>query len=169
MSHSCSSTLWNWLGLFYFNQLCQPSPNGTRKPGKNYRYLLPPVTSTDHFRHYYRHLLAGPYRVLRLHPEGARALLSNSVDEAGDFNEQVASRLELVTNRAFVGAIDALYFDSDKDKPKRGALNYKKPGTLRRLIDLHSQLDMTYDLYSLSTAQFLQLLPREFERWRDAA
>jgi hypothetical protein len=158
--------LWNWLGLFYVDQLCPAGPSGMRKPGKSYRYLLPPIASVDHFRHYYRHLLAGPYRVLRIHPEGARALLSNPVDEAGDFNEQVASRLELVTNRAFVGAIDTLYFDATKDKPKRGALNRKKPGTLRRLIDLHGQLDLTYDLYSLSTAQLLNLLPREFNKWQ---
>jgi hypothetical protein len=158
--------LWNWLALYYFDQLCPATPSGTRKPGKTYRYVLPPITSAEHFRHYYRHLLAGPYRVLRLHPAGARALLSNPIAEAGDFNEQVASRLELVTNAAFVGAIDALYFDTDKDKPKRGALNRKKPGTLRRLIDLHGQLDLTYDLYSLSTAQLLDLLPREFGKWR---
>ncbi len=160
--------LWNWLALFYFDQLCPASPSGTRNPRKSYRYVLPPITSADHFRHYYRHLLAGPYRVLRLHPDGARSLLSNAVDEAGDFNEQIASRLQLVTNHAFVGAIDALYFDAAKDEPKRGALNRKKPGTLRRLIDLHGQLDLTYDLYSLSTAQLLKLLPREFNKWRPA-
>lgn len=161
--------LWNWLALFYFDQLCPALPGGAREAGKSYRYILPPITSMEHFRHYYRHLLAGPYRVFRLHPNGARSLLSNPVEEAGDFNEQVASRLELVTNRGFVGAIDALYFDAEKQKPKRGALTRKKPGTLRRLIDLHGQLDLTYDLYSLSTEQLVGLLPSEFNKWRSNA
>ena len=40
--------------------------------------------------------------------------------------------------------------DTKKDRPKRGAASTKrKPGTLRRFVDLIQQLDLTYDLYSM--------------------
>ncbi|MFO7599969.1 MAG: hypothetical protein R6X27_09205 [Candidatus Desulfacyla sp.] len=41
------------------------------------------------------------------------------------------------------------------------------PGTLYRFIDVVQQLDLTYDLYSMTGEQILQLLPNEFDRWRN--
>jgi len=40
------------------------------------------------------------------------------------------------------------------------------PGTLYRFIDVVQQLGLTYDLYSMTGDQILQLLPSEFDRWR---
>lgn len=60
----------------------------------------------------------------------------------------------------------ALYFDNTSQKPKRGSLMKNSPGTLYRFIDVVQQLDLTYDLYSMTGDQILQLLPGEFDRWR---
>ena len=160
--------IWNWLALFYFNQLCPPIA-GHRKPGQDYRYILPPVSDADHFRHYYRHLLAGAYTVYRLHPSSALVLLCGTVEKFDDFNEQLASRQEFVSNPGIIEAADLLYFDSTTGKPKRGAAsNKRRPGTLRRFVDVIQQFELTYDLHSLSGRQILPLLPEEFRKWNGA-
>ena len=154
--------LWSWLALFYFDQICPLLENGKRQVGAEARY----IPGTMSWR-YYRHLLAGPYRVYRLHRECAKLLLSGPLDKPGDFMEQLASRQELITNRAIIGAAAHLYFDEKNQRPKRGAASTKhERGTLRRFIDLVQQLDLTYDLYSMQPAELVQLLPKEFDRWR---
>jgi hypothetical protein len=42
------------------------------------------------------------------------------------------------------------------------------PGTLLRFIDIIQQLDLTYDLYSMSGEEILALLPPEFDKWKDS-
>jgi hypothetical protein len=163
-----NAELWNWLSLFYFDQLCPQDGKKGRKVRQEYHYILPAVTEAGHSWHYYRHLLVGPYIIYELHKDHAQTLLCGRVDEFGDFNEQLASRQEFVTNRAIVQAVDLLYFDVDRGKPKRGASpNSRKPGTLRRFVDVIQQFDLTYDLYSLNGEQLAELLPAEFKRWRE--
>ena len=154
--------LWSWLALFYFDQICPPDGAGRRKVGEEARY----VPGTISWR-YYRHLLAGPFRVFQYHKEDAKLLLLGPLDKPGDFVEQLASRQEFITNRGILGAATDLYFDDQKKRPKRGAASTKrKPGTLRRFIDLVQQLDLTYDLYSMRPSEVLALLPSEFDPWR---
>jgi hypothetical protein len=161
-----SPPIWNWLSLFFFDQLCPPLVNGHRKVKKAYSYLLPAVSHPEHFRIYYRHLLAGAFRIKRQHPASGKVLLAGALQKFDDFNEQIASRQDLVSNGAVVGALDVLYYDSTTKRPKRGAgSNKRKPGTLRRFVDVLQQFEMTYDLHSLTTDQLLDLLPKEFDRW----
>jgi hypothetical protein len=158
--------VWNWLSLLYFDQLCPTHGLGARKVGKDYRYILPPLSDPEHFRHYYRHLLAGAFRIHRQHKNSGSVLLAGALDKFDDFNEQIASRQEFISNPAIVGAIDVLYYDASTRRPKRGAAsNKRRPGTLRRFIDVIQQLDLTYDLYSLTGVQLMRLLPGEFDRW----
>ena len=151
--------IWAWLSAFYFDQLC---PDGT-KPGKGYRWI-PAVNS---FRNYYRHLLAGPYFIYRAHkdnPRLAMAVLATPLHRPGDIVEQLASRQELVTNHSVMEAATRLYIGTDSlPKPRaagRGA------GSARRLADVLTQLDLTWDLYDLSTEKLLELLPAEFDEFK---
>ena len=64
--------LWSWLALFFFDQLCPARPDGTRRPGRDYYYI--PGT---HAWHYYRHKLAGPFRIYELHGECGLPILWN--------------------------------------------------------------------------------------------
>jgi len=154
--------LWSWLGLFYFEQICPKRADGSRKIHQVQRY----IASTD-YRTYYRHLLRTPYVIYRLHGQFSRSILSPAVDTHGEFAEQLASRQEIITNRGLMEAVDHLYFGPDGagGAPKKGATNYKKGGTLRRLIDVIQQFDLTYDLYGMAAPEILGILPREFSRW----
>ena len=156
--------LWAWLAYLYFAQLCPRSADGTCKPGERARW----IPSVGDFRKYYRHLLAGPYRIWRAHreyPERARVLLCTPLHSPGDIVEQLASRQELVTNVAVVGAATELYVDARTGNLKKGARG-RGPGSVRRLVDVLNQLDLTWDLYQMEPSSILEKLPEEFARFR---
>jgi hypothetical protein len=155
--------IWAWLSLFYFKQLCAQDKGGNSKPGELARW----IPATDNFRKYYRHLLAGPYRVFRAHrdsPERAMALLDGPVSKPGEMAEQLASSQEFVTNPAVVELATKLYLDTEF-KRKKGS-GGKGPGSPRRLAALLNQWDLTFDLYSMSTSDLSSMLPKEFSRFQ---
>jgi len=159
--------LWAWLTLYYFDEVCPPDGNGQRNPQDEAR-LIPIL---DNFQRFYRHLLLGPYLIVRAHrdhPERAIAMLSNPLWKPGEIAEQLASRKELVTNRAVVELATRLYYDPKTGSFKRGAGSSVK-GAPRRLAALFNQLDLTWYLYGMSANEVLSLLPKEFDRFRDAA
>lgn len=153
--------LWSWLSLYYFDQLCPKSRSGGRIPGKDYRYILVPD-----FRYYYRHLLVGPYNIFRLHGERAPLLLYGLLNEMSKHYLELSCRQGFVTNKGIMETANLLYFDAASGRPKRGAaVATRKPGSLFRFIDVVQQLDLTYDLYSMSGEEVLALLPSEFDQW----
>ena len=82
------------------------------------------ATSSDHEpQRYYRHLLYGPYSVVKAHPtehEGLRVLLGNPVDKPGDVWEQIASRQDLIASPKIVAALGRLYYDPERHMAKPG-------------------------------------------------
>jgi hypothetical protein len=156
--------LWAWLSLYFFDQLCPVDGNGRRKPGNRARW----IPATTDYRKYYRHLLAGPYRIYRAHrdnPSRALALLSGPLDKPGDIVEQLASRQEIITNKAIVETATKLYIDTSTKRPKRGAAG-KSAGSARRLAEVLNQFDVTWDLSVMDSPGLLTLLPKEFDRFR---
>jgi hypothetical protein len=80
--------------------------------------------------------------------------------------EQLASQQVLVGLPSVVQVADRLYFDPRLRIVRPGATDRKRAGTIRRLITVCSQLDLTYDLASLDGEDLMALLPKEFNRWR---
>ncbi len=155
--------LWAWLSLFYFDAVCPAGRGGARKPGALARHIPEP----GNFQRYYRHLLAGPYRIYRAHrddPQRALALLCQPLDSPGDVVEQLASRQELVTNRGIMELATRLYVDTESLRPKRGA-GGKSGGSARRLSDIIEQFDLTWDLYAASGEELATVMPKEFSRF----
>ena len=156
--------LWAWLTLFYFDEVCPADGHGRRDP-KDEARLIPVL---DNYQRFYRHLLVGPYLIVRAHrdqPDRATALLCNPLWKPGEIAEQLASRKELVTNHAVAEAATQLYYDPVRASFKRGAGSSVR-GAARRLATLLNQLDRTWYLYGLSVAELLRLLPKEFDRFR---
>lgn len=156
--------LWAWLGAAFLDSTCPQGADGTRKPGRDYRHI-----PTNNWRDFYRHLTRGPVRILRLfkdRPDAAAIVLCQHPQSPGDFVEQLASRQERITNPAIIEDANSLYFNPKTGKPKRGASpNWRRPGTLRRFSDILDQLDLTYDLYSMSADNLVGLLPDEFSTY----
>lgn len=157
--------LWSWLSLFYFDQVCPVAQNGRRKPGRDYRHILEPGYPNGH-----RHLLAGAwlvYSVYGLEEKPGRLLLWTPLHLESMFHHELAGRQTLITNQGILKAADKMYFRESEGSPQKGALKKKTaPGTLQRFIDVVQQLDLTYDLYSMSGEEILALLPPEFDKWK---
>lgn len=158
--------LWTWLTLFYFDEVCPADGNGNRNPQNEARLLA----QVDNFQRFYRHLLLGPFLIVRAHkddPARAIAFLCKPLWEPGEIVEQLASRKELVTNRAVAEAATLLYYNPTTGSFKRGAGSSVK-GAPRRLAALLNQLDITWYLYGMGVEELINLLPREFDRFRIA-
>jgi hypothetical protein len=153
--------LWSWLSVFYFTQVCPGHVTGQVKDNDWY-YIL-----DREWNHYYRHLIAGPVRMYLWHrPEIPRIIFNEPVHVHGDFMEQLASSQEVAPCRGVIGAADRLYWDETAGDAKRGARDTAhKPGTLRRFTDVVKQLDLTYDLHTVTADEFVSLLPAEFTPW----
>jgi hypothetical protein len=154
--------LWSWLALYYFEQLSPKDNEGRRRPREDYHYI---PTARDGW-HRDRHLLAGPYKLFMLHGDRARLLLYPAVHEHGAFIYNLGFRRDLITNRGLIEAIDILYWDAKRGRPKRGATTASRAGNLRRLIAVLQQLDFNYDLYGMTAPEILDLLPGEFDGWK---
>jgi len=155
--------LWSWLALFYFDQLSPVGADGKRRPREDYHYI-----PSDSGWQRDRHLLAGPCKLFALHRQNARLLLHPPVHQHGAFVYDLGFRRDLITNKGLIEAIDLLYWDARRKRPKRGATTTSRPGNLRRLIALVQQLDFNYDLYGMNAAEILHLLPPEFDAWKPA-
>jgi hypothetical protein len=156
--------LWTWLTLLFFDAVCPSDGQGRRDPQDEARL----IAQVDNFQRFYRHLLLGPFLIVRAHednPERAMAFLCNPLWKPGEIVEQLASRKELVTNRAVAELATHLYYDPSKRTFRRGAGSSAK-GAARRLAALLNQLDLTWYLYGMSKQEMLGLLPREFDRFR---
>ena len=158
--------LWSWLSLFYFDQVCPPNRAGRRKPGRDYRHILEPGYPNGH-----RHLLSGAYLVYTIYGLGKELsllLLSTPPSIESKFCHELAGRQSLITNEGIMAAASRLYLDPSTGKPKRGARAKKgdAPGTLYRFIDVVQQLDVNYDLYSMTGDEIIGILPDEFDRWK---
>jgi hypothetical protein len=156
---------WSWLSLYYFDQLCPPRPDGTRKVGQLERY----IPSFSNFRTYYRHLLVGPWRVYRAHgdnPKLTKVVLSGRPDTPGEIAEQLLAQQRLISNPTVLEVAGELYLDAD-GQPKRGSGSSGR-GSPRRLTQVLKQFDLTFDLFAMSGVELASLLPREFDRFRAA-
>lgn len=159
--------LWAWLSLLHFDEVCPPDGRGHRKPGERARH----IPEVHNFRRYYRHLLAGPWRMVRAHrddPARALVVLHNPVNMPGDLAEQVMARQEIVTNRTAMAAATKLYIDAQTGKRRPGAAG-KSRGSVRRLADFCNQIDVTWDLYAMEPDELLAKLPKEFQRFQPTA
>ncbi len=153
---------WTWLSLCWFDELC-PVVRERRRPGHAARW----IADLDNPRRTWRHLLAGPFQILRAHrddPQRAMVLLSGSIHRPGPLTPLLASRPSLVTCHAVVGAATRLYYNPATARIRPG-LNRNTPGSPRRFTDILSQLDLTWDLHSLSVEELLDLLPAEFDHF----
>lgn len=158
--------LWSWLALAWIDILAPAEADGSRRLGEQARW----IASVDNYQRYYRHLLAGPYRIYRAHrtaPDTAMAVLATPVNAPGDVVEQFASRQEFVANGNLLGAITQLYYDPDNSKIRKGAAT-KGAGSARRLADVLNQFDLTWDIQGMPSGELVELLPAEFARFRAA-
>ena len=120
------------------------------------------------YQGFYRHLMLGPYYVYfmaREEPERVRVLLYNEPTTMNEVMVQFGSYQTLFQNPELQRVMQLLYFDKSKGRIKRGAGD-KVNGAPRRLMDFFRQIELNYDLRSISAERFLAMLPREFNKFK---
>jgi hypothetical protein len=155
----------SWLALLFFDQICKKSGKSNRlQILSKYRYI-PEIENSWRF---YRHLVLTPILVWQRLKEDSILLLSNPLYESGDAVEQLMSRQDFIANENILSVARKLYFDENKNKLKPRAFSDSEPGNAKRLArDIVPQLSMTYDLYDSPIEQILNLLPEEFDIWKN--
>ena len=169
--------LWTWLGAAWLDFLI-PEDNGTRMILDRGRLVPLPESKRDpvprlvlnsaDFQRYYRHWLAGPWSIYRLHrqqPDRARALLCTPVTAPGELAEQFGASPTIVSRASTVEAITKLYMDPGTGKLKVGVAGDGN-GSARRMVKVLKQLDLTYDREEMDADAIISLLPDEFDRFR---
>jgi hypothetical protein len=163
--------LWNWLSLYYFDQLCPLRDDGARDILATEIYLL---TANPRYRQSFRHLVRAPWLAASEHGLNAKVLLIQAepseapLATRGGIFEQLASRQGILGNRTVIAAAHRLYFDEILGRPRWGAGGHG-PGAVRRFALVVQQLELNYDTRACSVDQLLALLPREFEEWKPKA
>jgi hypothetical protein len=97
------------------------------------------------------------------------AVLMGNADGQSKIEEQVMSRRvdpPLAHHQEFVKALYHLYWNAENDDLKSGARS-DGSGSVMHLIDLLTQFDLTFDISSLECDEFLSLLPKDFDKFRD--
>ena len=157
--------LWAWLSLAHFDVVCPVREDGTHTPGMDYRHI-----PSDDQRHHHRHLLKGPFDVYTRYGDQAVHLLQGQVYQESSLYHEVVGRQDLIANPAVVGLTRSLDFDESRQNLKNNAVDSKAPpGSIRRLVAVLMQLDLTYDLHRMSEKDLFALLPqREFGPWMSA-
>jgi hypothetical protein len=93
-------------------------------------------------------------------------MLSGRLHVHGEAAEQLGAYQDVITCKPLIATIGSLVWDIDRARLKRG-FGGSGPGSARRVQVVAKQFGLTYDLHSIRPEQILDLLPREFDRFRD--
>jgi hypothetical protein len=151
--------LWDWLSLFFIDQICPKLADNERDAKEVVRYSLELKN-----RKWSRHVARMSWMTVHDHGEFSRVLLNLPLTKQSELLEQLAGAQETYGARSVIAMADRLYWDLTANGLKRGAQG-KKGGTPRRLRTFMKQLRRTYDPACMSMEQLLGFLPREFKRW----
>lgn len=149
-----NSELWDWLALFFFDQI-----RGT----KDYTKF---VLEKENYQKWYRHLVRLNWQLVDSHGEACRWMMLEKPKSHGDLIEQPVSRESIAKNTELLKAARHLYFANDK--VKKGARGGGQiDGDINRFVIWVQQVEKTYDLDSMYKEKILELIPRgeEFDNW----
>lgn len=152
--------LWASLSLA-FCQSTFPVRDGKRFVGSPSRHLVTRVPGRLQDQGH-RHLVKGAAVAVSRFGVEARVLMGLPHEQT-KIEEQIMSRkrdMGLASSKELVRAAYQLYYDQDKNVVKRGAKS-TGAGSIMRLIEVLSQLDVNFDVPSLEATEILALLPKE--------
>lgn len=164
--------LWNWLSLYFFDQLCPAGADGARRVGPKELYLFLPGQG---FRRHIRHLVRSPWLIVADHGDNAKVLLlgtdrgnASPLTTRGRVFEHLAVRQNVLNNRTIIAAARRLYFDERSGRTWFGASG-RGAGSVGRYALVVQQLELTYDTRACTVEQLLGLLPSEFDEYKRRA
>ena len=153
--------LWAWLTFVLRNQVFPRDAQGKRKTGEIHRWY---PSNLNDWRKSQRHLVRMPVLLLHRLKDDADHLLSGPPKVHGEIREQLTSQQDMF-HETFQSVAKRLYFNEETGALKRGA-GTSGPGSPRRLAYVRKQLDVTWDLFTISPQRLFDMLPKEFDRFK---
>ena len=164
-----NSGLWTWLAFAFSGQFLK-SRRDILEVASNPRWIY----DRGNYRYSIRHFIAGAlYLYHDFHAIGEDVkdmLFSSSPREFGRLVDAMTYKMEGTRSPVAVKMIAKLYYDpSVSRKFKSGAVSQDKPGTIRELLRVISQIGMTRDFYSADDADELwRILPSQFDGFKNS-
>jgi hypothetical protein len=155
------SGFWSALALFWFDQLCPIKSDGSRKPSMVYNYVL-----SESYNHRPRHAIFTTWQLVDLYGEISHYLLSRPLPVRGELIEQLMARQYFLSCVGVMQAASALYYDPERKTFKKGAAGRTSAGCVYRFVNWLQQLEINYDLFSISSDDLISLMPKEFDRFK---
>ena len=152
---------WSWFALLWFEQLCPVNKDGVRNPSKEYNYIL-----SQNYNHRPRHAVYMTWQLVSRYGEDVKFMLSKSLSTRGELTEQMMARQEILTSEGVMRLASILYYDKETGIFKKGSASRKSPGCVSRYVSWLQQLQVTYDIFSMSENDLEKLLPAEFSRFK---
>ncbi len=150
--------LWTWLAYIWFEQITNNRENIS---DENERY----IASSQGLR-YYKHLIAGSYYLFSLlGEEDSKLFLYSPSYKILDTVDHMGCYGYIIRYPNIVKTAKLLYWDEQENKPKTGASS-DKPGCIRRFTTVINQLELTYNIYTMTPEEIISLLPEEFNEWK---
>jgi hypothetical protein len=156
------SGFWSALALFWFDQLCPQKTDGNRNPSMVYNYVL-----SENYNHRPRHAIFTTWQLVDLYGDFSHYLLSRELPVRGELIEQLMARQYFLSCAGVMRAASTLYYDPERKTFKKGAAGRTSAGCVYRFVNWLQQLEINYDLFSLSCDELINLMPTEFERFKD--
>ena len=156
------SGFWSAIALFWFNQLVPQKSDGKRNPSKWYNYVF----WQENFRWRPRHAIFSTWKLVSQHGENVRFILNKEVHIRGELSEQFLGRIEYFTFESVAKTASKLYTDTETGGFVTGAAG-RLGGSASRYINWLQQIELTYDLQLIDSENLYQLLPQEFDPYRE--
>lgn len=159
--------VWAWLSLFFSESTFPQDKEGRWFTGERSRHLVQTIQGRKQDQSH-RHLVKSAVTNVLRFGEFAVVLMGSEIGQS-KIEEQVMSRRvdpPLAHHKEFVKALHRLYWDAEDNDLKSGARG-EGPGSVMHMIDLLTQFDLTFDISSLEADDFMRLLPKDFNRFRD--
>jgi hypothetical protein len=156
--------IWSWLTFVLRDDLFPKNRSGVREFKEMHRWY--PSDPND-WQKAQRHLVRMPVLLLSSLGSNADHLLASKPSILPEIREQLTSQQDMFTP-AFQAVARAIYFDDEQQRLRRGS-GSKGAGGPRRLATVRKQMDVTWDLYELPPERFVQMLPKDFDRFKQSA
>jgi hypothetical protein len=165
--------MWAWLSLTFIDSLLKKERSS--KAGKP---LAKPHYIMQSPRLAYRLITRTAWDLVNLHGEAAKIALGSLKSPWGEMAEQMSARQEIYAHRSFWPVASTLYAAPD-GSVKAGATSQRTKtarrdpkskaglGGVRRLPFTFKQFERTYNLRRMTSVQIVDLLPAEYQRWRE--
>ncbi|MFQ5642328.1 MAG: hypothetical protein ACE5FQ_01375 [Thiogranum sp.] len=151
---------WSALALYWFDQLCPVKQDGSRKPAMMYNYVL-----SENYNHRPRHAIFTTWQLVSRYGEVARFLLSRELPVRGELIEQLMARQYYLGCEGVMRAASKLYYDPARETFGKGSAGRTSPGCAYRFISWLQQLEVNYDLFTMTEEDLLSILPPEFNKF----